>query len=152
VNDVETADRRGLHAREAGEMVAWDSLVGHHMGLAHAHQTFTKTFRRISTEEVRELYRNGIVHGTLVNYDNDFVSAKAWIASSRSPTGPRVDGSKLRSRRSAHHGGRSANRWNATARPGESSMSGARAPPWQARMASRRTRWWREAVTTSRLG
>lgn len=26
----------------------------------------------------RELYRNGIVHGTLVNYDNEFVSCKSW--------------------------------------------------------------------------
>ena len=59
-------------------MVAWDSVVGHHMGLAHAHASFTKTFKKTSTDEVRELYRHGIVHGMLVNYDNEYVGAKAW--------------------------------------------------------------------------
>lgn len=78
VNDIQRANRRGLHARDPDEMVAWDSVVGHHLGLAHAHQTFIKTFRKTSTEEVRELYRNGIVHGMLISYDNDFVASKAW--------------------------------------------------------------------------
>lgn len=78
VNDVERDQRKGLHAREAGEMVAWDSVVGHHMGLAHAHKTFVKTIRKTSDEGVYELYRHGIVHGMLTNYDNDVVSAKAW--------------------------------------------------------------------------
>jgi hypothetical protein len=78
VNDVVSEERRGLHARDEDDMTAWDSVVGHHMGLTHAHKTFTKTFRKTSTEEVHELYRNGIVHGMLVNYDNDLVGAKAW--------------------------------------------------------------------------
>jgi hypothetical protein len=59
-------------------MVAWDSVVGHHLGLAHAHTSFTKSFKKTSTDEVRELYRHGIVHGMLVNYDNEYVGAKAW--------------------------------------------------------------------------
>jgi hypothetical protein len=78
VNDVVSDERRGLHARDEDDMTAWDSVVGHHMGLTHAHKTFTKTFRKTSIEDVRELYRNGIVHGMLVNYDNDVVGAKAW--------------------------------------------------------------------------
>jgi hypothetical protein len=78
VNDVDASRRRGLHARDPDEMVAWDSVVGHHMGLAHAHASFTKTFKKTSTDEVRELYRHGIVHGMLVNYDNEYVGAKAW--------------------------------------------------------------------------
>jgi hypothetical protein len=78
VNDLDPAQRRGLHARDADEMVAWNSIVGHHMGLTSAHQTFTHSFRKTSTEEVVELYRHGIVHGMLVNYDNDVVASKAW--------------------------------------------------------------------------
>lgn len=103
VNDIEPANRRGLHARDADEMVAWDSVVGHHMGLAHAHQTFTKTIRKVSTEEVRELYRNGIVHGTLVNYDNEFVSCKSWnrlFAVADWATSRRKQGSKPKARAS----------------------------------------------------
>ena len=78
VNDVETDPRRGLHAREGDEMAAWNSVVGHHQGLARAHRTFTKTFKKTSDEEVRELYRNGIVHGMLTNFNNVVVATKAW--------------------------------------------------------------------------
>jgi hypothetical protein len=78
VNDVEPQVRRGLHARDADDMTAWDSVVGHHLGLKHAHATFTKTFHKISTDEVHDLYRNGIVHGMLVNFNNDVVASKAW--------------------------------------------------------------------------
>ena len=78
VNDLERGERRGLHARKADEMLAWDSVVGHHMGLAHAHLTFTKPFFKTSSEPVTELYRHGIVHGMLTNFDNDVVAAKAW--------------------------------------------------------------------------
>lgn len=78
VNDVERDDRRGLHARSVDEMTAWDSVVGHHMGLARAHDTFIKGFRKTSDDEVFELYRNGIVHGMLINYDNVVVATKAW--------------------------------------------------------------------------
>ncbi len=78
VNDVETDPRRGLHAREPDEMSAWDSVTGHHLGLRNAHRTFTKTFRKRSDQEIHELYRNGIVHGMLTNFDNVIVATKAW--------------------------------------------------------------------------
>lgn len=78
VSDVETEQRRGLHARSADEMAAWDSVVGHHQGLSQAHSSFTKTFRKTSEDEVFELYRNGIVHGVLPNFNNVVVATKAW--------------------------------------------------------------------------
>jgi len=59
-------------------MAAWDSVVGHHLGLSRAHRTFTKSFSKTSDEEVRELYRNEIVHGMLTNYNNPIVATKAW--------------------------------------------------------------------------
>ncbi|MET7571234.1 hypothetical protein ABZT04_22425 [Streptomyces sp. NPDC005492] len=77
VNEFETV-RRGLHARQAEDLHAWDSVVGHHMGLANAHKTFTKGKSATNGEPVYELYRNGIVHGSLLNYDNIVVATKAW--------------------------------------------------------------------------
>lgn len=78
VNDVETANRRGLHARDSDEMVAWNSVTAHHLGLAHAHKSFQRSFRKTETDEVTELFRHGIMHGTVVNFDNVVVATKAW--------------------------------------------------------------------------
>jgi hypothetical protein len=78
VNDVETAQRKGLHAREPEEMAAWDSVVGHHRGLAHAHSNFTRSSRKTSGGPLYDLERHGIVHGMLVNFDNVVVATKAW--------------------------------------------------------------------------
>ena len=78
VNDLDLGARRGLHARESNELLAWDSVVGHHLGLTHAHASFTRPFHGRSDAPVTELYRNGLVHGMLTNYDNDVVAAKAW--------------------------------------------------------------------------
>jgi hypothetical protein len=77
VNDID-ARRRGLHARDADDMNAWDSVVGHHLGLAHAHRSFTKSTSKTSDEPLYDLQRNGIIHGTLTNYDNVVVATKAW--------------------------------------------------------------------------
>ncbi len=78
VNDVEKSSRRGLHAREPDEMVAWNSLSGHHQGLTSVMQVFLKSFKRRVDDEVFELYRHGVVHGTVVNYNNKVVATKAW--------------------------------------------------------------------------
>ena len=78
VNDFEADSRKGLHAREPSEMAAWDSIVGHHLGLTHAMGTFGKTIKKRIDAEVFELYRNGIMHGTVVNFDNEVVVTKAW--------------------------------------------------------------------------
>ncbi len=77
VNEFE-AVRRGLHVREAEELDAFDAVVGHHMGLTNAHKTFRKMKGSTSEEPVYELYRNGILHGMLLNYNNDVVATKAW--------------------------------------------------------------------------
>lgn len=78
VNDLTPANRKGLHARDPEGLDAWDSVVGHHLGLTHAHKSFVKPFKARSDEPVYELYRNGIVHGTLTNYNNLVVATKAW--------------------------------------------------------------------------
>lgn len=78
VNDFDKQARKGLHARGPEELFAWDSIVGHHKGLTNAHKAFTRSFKKTSTEEVHELHRHGIMHGMLTNFNNAFVSAKAW--------------------------------------------------------------------------
>ena len=78
VNDFEPDVRRGLASRDPDDMAAWDSVVGHHMGLTHALKTFTKTIKKRVDEEVFEVYRNGIVHGSVVRFDNVVVASKAW--------------------------------------------------------------------------
>lgn len=78
VNDFETDKRKGLAARDATEMVAWDSVTGHHLGLAHALKPFWKPCKKRTDEEVFEVHRHGIVHGTIVNYNNVVVATKAW--------------------------------------------------------------------------
>lgn len=78
VNDFEAENRKGLHAREPIEMAAWDSIVGHHRGLSHAMETFRVTVKKRVDTEVFDLYRNGIMHGMVVNFDNEVVATKAW--------------------------------------------------------------------------
>lgn len=78
VNDFDPADRKGLHAREPDSMVAWDSVVGHHMGLTNVLKTFTKSFKKRVDDEVSEVYRNGIMHGMITRFDNPVVAAKAF--------------------------------------------------------------------------
>ncbi len=78
VNDMDPAKRKGLHALDGEDIDPWDSVVGVHGGLAATQATFRKTFRARSEEPVTELYRNGIVHGMLTNYDNAIVATKAW--------------------------------------------------------------------------
>lgn len=78
VNDWDPEARRGLHAREPDEMVAWDSVAGHHRGLSHAMTTFRRSFSRRRDDEVFDLYRHGIMHGVVANFDNVVVASKAW--------------------------------------------------------------------------
>lgn len=78
VNDFQPEVRRGLAARDPDDMTAWDSIVGHHLGLTHVMKTFTKSIKKRVDEEVFEVYRHGIMHGTVINYDNVVVATKAW--------------------------------------------------------------------------
>ena len=78
VNDFEPDRRQGVAAREPDDMTAWDSVVGHHMGLTHALKEFDKTIKKRVDEEVYELHRHGIVHGSITRFDNVVVATKAW--------------------------------------------------------------------------
>lgn len=78
VNDFEPQVRKGLHARTPDEMAAWDSVVGHHMGLTNALKTFWETKKKRVDDEVFEVYRHGIMHGSVTKFDNVVVATKAW--------------------------------------------------------------------------
>lgn len=78
VNDFEPALRKNLGARAVEDMTAWDSVVGHHLGLTHTLRTYGKEVKKRIDEEVTDVLRNGIVHGTVVNYNNPIVALKAW--------------------------------------------------------------------------
>lgn len=79
VNDFQPAVRQGLHARDPDEMTAWDSVTGHHLGLTNIlKNTFLQNIKKRRDQEVFEVHRHGIVHGSVVNYDNVIVATKAW--------------------------------------------------------------------------
>lgn len=78
VNDVDKENRHGLFAHKPEEMVGFDCLGGHHLDLSNVMSVATKTFRKRVDEEIFEVYRNGILHGNIPNYNNPTVSCKAW--------------------------------------------------------------------------
>ena len=78
VNDFEPDVRRDLSSRDPDAMTAWDSVVGHHLGLTNALKAYNKTIKKRVDEEVYELHRHGIVHGTITRFDNVVVATKAW--------------------------------------------------------------------------
>ena len=78
VNDCEPDQRRGLSSRDPDSMVSWDSVVDHHLGLTNALKAYDRTIKKRVDEEVYELHRHGIVHGTITRFDNVIVATKAW--------------------------------------------------------------------------
>ena len=78
VNDFEPDRRRGLASRDPDDMTAWDSVVGHHLGLTNALKAYDKTVKKRVDEEIYELHRHGIVHGAITQFDNVVVATKAW--------------------------------------------------------------------------
>ena len=78
VNDFEPDARRDVSSRDPDDMTAWDSVVGHHLGLTNALKAYNKPIKKRVDEEVYELHRHGIVHGTITRFDNVVVATKAW--------------------------------------------------------------------------
>ena len=76
VNDFEPDRRHGLASRDPDAMTAWDSVVGHHLGLTNALKAYDKTIKKRIDEEVYELHRHGIVHGTVTRFDNVVVATQ----------------------------------------------------------------------------
>lgn len=72
-------NHRGFFANGT-ELAAWDSIAAHSRGLGILVRLFQKGQYKTTTEEMRIPYRNGIMHGMALGYDNRMVAAKAWAA------------------------------------------------------------------------
>ena len=76
VNDIENT---GFFADKTN-LSAWDSVVGHSSGLRQLKELFYQSRNRTNTDEITVPYRNGILHGRDVNFNNKYVAAKCWSA------------------------------------------------------------------------
>jgi len=61
-------------------MIAWDSIAAHSKGLNELAKNFRSGRYKTTIEEVQIPYRNGILHGMDLGYDNKMVAAKTWAA------------------------------------------------------------------------
>lgn len=78
VNDSDKAVRRGLHTRNPEEMHTEDCVATMWTGLPAVQSTFTKSFHAREDSEVHSVFRHGIMHGMVTNFDNVIVASKAW--------------------------------------------------------------------------
>ncbi|HLW01268.1 MAG TPA: hypothetical protein VKT82_21615 [Ktedonobacterales bacterium] len=77
VNEFESI-HRGLHTRMSEELSEWDSPISLHKGIGSVRNVVFKRITLTRTEPVEELYRHGIMHGTVLDFDNIIVATKAW--------------------------------------------------------------------------
>ncbi len=78
VNDLHEK-QKGFFS-EATDLQAWDSIAGHSKGLNALAQILRAGRRKTTTEQITIPYRNGIIHGRDLGYDNRIVAAKTWAA------------------------------------------------------------------------
>ena len=78
VNDAFKSERKGLHAREAKELHSKDCVATVWDGLPSVQKSYTRSVSAREDKPVYEVYRNGIMHGMITDYDNDVVASKAW--------------------------------------------------------------------------
>lgn len=70
---------RGFFADEV-DLIAWDSIAAHSKGLNVLSSIFKKGRQKTVTDQITIPYRNGIMHGMDLGYDNKTVAAKTWAA------------------------------------------------------------------------
>ncbi len=70
-------ENKGFFA-EGADLTAWDSIAGHESGLKFVAQTFNKSRKKTTNEKITLPYRNGILHGKDLGYDNVIVASKLW--------------------------------------------------------------------------
>lgn len=77
VNDV--SKHVGFFADKTN-MIAWDCIAGHESGLQTLATLMTKGRNKTNEEPITIPYRNGILHGRELAFDNRIVAAKSWAA------------------------------------------------------------------------
>lgn len=75
VNDISKSV--GFFA-ESANMTAWDSIAAHETGLQSLASLMTKKRNKTNEEAITIPYRNGILHGRELAFDNKVVAAKCW--------------------------------------------------------------------------
>ncbi len=75
VNDISKS--KGFFS-ENTELKAWDSIAAHSSGLTAIKDIFNASRKKTSSEEIFLPYRNGILHGRDLKFDNQFVVGKCW--------------------------------------------------------------------------
>lgn len=78
VNEV-GKQNRGFFAQGV-DLSAWNSIAGHNKGLKALAAIFSEGRKKTRTDSITIPYRNGIMHGMDLGYDNMFVAAKVWAA------------------------------------------------------------------------
>lgn len=72
-------EARALSSEEV-ELTAWDSIAAHSSGLKNLATLMRKGRKKTRTVNLTVPYRNGIMHGMDLGYDNRVVAAKTWAA------------------------------------------------------------------------
>lgn len=75
VVDEVTKSNKGFFASDFDPEL-WNSIVGHENGLSRIAKIYAKTRKKVNTEPITLPYRNGILHGKDINYDNVLVATK----------------------------------------------------------------------------
>jgi hypothetical protein len=76
---VQELQQKGFFS-ESVNLEAWDSIAAHSQGLMALNNIFKKGRYKTTTEQITIPYRNGILHGMDLGYDNKIVAAKTWAA------------------------------------------------------------------------
>jgi len=74
---VNDAAGRGFHAEELN-LDVWNSMTAADGAINEIKSIFQRGRRRTRTEQIELPYRNGILHGMDLGYDNEVVAAKSW--------------------------------------------------------------------------
>lgn len=75
VNDISKS--KGFFS-ENTELKAWDSIASHSSGLTAIKEIFNTPRKKTNKEEIFLPYRNGILHGRDLKFDNKHVVGKCW--------------------------------------------------------------------------
>lgn len=75
VNDISKS--KGFFT-ETTDLTAWDSIAAHSSGLTAIRDIFNASRKKTNSEEIFLPYRNGILHGRDLKFDNKFVVGKCW--------------------------------------------------------------------------
>lgn len=76
VNDI---DKQKGFFTETTDLTAWDSIAGHSSGLSKLRDILNSTRKSTNEDEIFLPYRNGILHGRDINYNNKYVAGKLWL-------------------------------------------------------------------------